>query len=275
VDSIVQGDCRDPANYPKDIALTITSPPYFVGKEYEKDYSFDDYMGLLEDMCRNTARNTIDGGKIAINIADIAAWAKFNEGRIEENIDVIRDIKNFFKKEDCHVLARYIWYKDDPWVNSNHVVYHDNWPATYVRALPNWEYITVFYKGDSPKREGVPPITDVISKEDWKKWVSAVWRINSVRSNDCHEAMFPEELARRLVLLYSLPGDVVFDPFMGSGTTAVVAYKNGRNYAGIEREEKYIDLIQKNLQAVENSLERLYVPPQRFQQERLDFKKSK
>ncbi len=270
MDNIVLGDARDSSSYPDQIHLTITSPPYYVGKDYEKDYTFDEYMGLLETVLHETASRTVAGGKIAINIADIAAWSKFSEdGRVEENIDVIRDIKNFLKKDDCHVLARYIWHKDDPWVNSQHVGYHDKIPATYVRALPNWEYIFVFYKGDSPKREDVPRITDVLSKEDWKRWVSAVWKFNSVRANDFHDAMFPEELVRRLVLLYSLPDDVVFDPFMGSGTTAAVAYRNGRNYAGIERDKGYYELIQKNLQAVENCLERQYVSPPRFEQNRL------
>lgn len=267
MDSIVLGDSREPSNYPEQVHLTITSPPYYVGKDYEKDYSFDEYMSLLKTVCHETATRTVEGGKIAINIADIAAWSKFNDdGRVEEYVDVLRDIKNFLKEDDCHVLARYIWHKDDPWVNSQHVGYHDKIPATYVRALPNWEYIWVFYKGANPKREDMPSVTDVLSKEDWKRWVSAVWKFNSVHANDYHQAMFPEELVRRLVLLYSIPGDVVFDPFMGSGTTAVVAYKNGREYAGIERDKEYYDLIQKNLQAVENSLERLYVPPPRFEQ---------
>ena len=171
-------------------------------------------------------------------------------------------------KDDCHLMARYIWHKDDPWANSQHVGYHDKIPATYVRALPNWEYIWVFYKG-TPKREDAPSVTQLISKEEWKKWVSAVWYIKSVQANDFHEAMFPEELVRRLVLLYSLPEDVVFDPFMGSGTTAVVAHKNGRSYAGIEREKEYHELSRKSLEAVENCLERQYVPPARFKQNKV------
>jgi len=268
VDSIVLGDSREPSNYPDKIHLTITSPPYYVGKDYEKDYSFDDYRAMLKEVFHNVAKNTVEGGKIAINIADIAAFSKVS-GRVEENDQVLPEITRNLKEDNCHLLARYIWHKDDPWANSQHVCYHDKIPATYVRALPNWEYIWVYYKGDSPKREDVPIVTDVISKEEWKKWVSAVWFIKSVQANDIHEAMFPEELVRRLVLLYSVADDVVFDPFMGSGTTAVVAHKNGRNYAGIERDQEYYELIRKNLQAVENSLERHYIPPPRFEQTKI------
>ncbi len=266
---IVLGDSRDAINYPDTIHLTITSPPYYVGKKYEKDYeSFDDYRKMLQQVFHNVAVNTVPGGKIAINIADIAAFSKVSS-RVEENDQVLPEITRNLKEDDCHLLARYIWHKDDPWANSQHVGYHDNIPATYVRALPNWEYIWVYYKGDSPKREGIPPVTDMFSKEDWKKWVSAVWYISSVRANDFHEAMFPEELVRRLVLLYSLPDDVVFDPFMGSGVTAVVAHKNGRSYAGIEREKEYHDLIQKSLEMVEHSLERQFIAPPRFKQNRV------
>jgi site-specific DNA-methyltransferase (adenine-specific) len=271
MNSIVLGDARDLSNYPDTkYHLTITSPPYFVGKEYEEDYTFDDYREMLQTVFHNTAERTVEGGKIAINIADIAAFSKVS-GRVEENTQVSREIVANLAEDDCHLLARYIWHKDDPWQNSQHVGYSDKIPATYVRALPNWEYIWVFYKG-TPKREDVPSIIDVISKEDWKRWVSAVWKIKSVHSNDFHEAMFPEELVRRLVKFYSIPGDVVFDPFMGSGTTAVVAYKNGRNYAGIERDEEYHELSVKNLELVENCLERQYVPyvpPARFKQNRV------
>ena len=93
--------------------------------------------------------------------------------------------------------------------------------------------------------------------------------MRSVQANDDHAAKFPEELVRRLVLLYSIPGDTVFDPFMGSGTTAVVAYKNGRNYAGIERDPEYHDLIKKNLEGVENCLERQFIAGPRFEQNKI------
>ena len=270
--NITLGDSRDPSSYPKEkFHLTITSPPYFVGKEYEKDYSFDDYRSLLKDVFRETAKRTVDGGKIAINIADIAAFSKVT-GRVEETDQVLPEITRNLKEDDCHLLARYIWHKDDPWVNSQHVCYHDKIPSTYVRALPNWEYIWVYYKGDSPKREGVSPIDESISKERWKRWVSAVWKIDSVRANNDHAAKFPEELARRLILLYSVVGDTIFDPFMGSGTTAVAAYRNDREYAGIERDFKYHALCIENIDIAlsQPSIKfKPYVPPEKFKQDKL------
>jgi DNA modification methylase len=280
---IVLGDSREYSNYPKrKFHLTVTSPPYFVGKQYEKDYSFDDYRGMLEKVFHNVAQKTVDGGKIAINIADIAAFSK-QSGRVEENIQVSRELVENLKKDDCHLLSRIVWHKDDPWQNSQHVGYHDGIPATYMRVLPNWEYIWVFYKGESPKRpdlqilnegtddERVYSVTDSISKEDWKKWVSAVWYIRSVHSNKDHAAKFPEEFARRLMLMYSVEGDTVFDPFMGSGTTAVAAYNIGRKFAGIERDPKYHDLTMENITKATdtNAIETSYVPPQRYKQNKI------
>lgn len=266
---IILGDARDPQNYPNsEFHLTITSPPYFVGKKYEEDYTFNEYRALLRDVVSATAEKTVPGGKIAINICDIAAFSKVS-GRVEENIQISRELVDWLGYDDCHLLSRIVWIKDPPWINSQHVSYNDKIPATYVRVLPTWEYIWVFYKGDTPKREGLPPITQMVSKEDWKRWVTGVWDIPSVHANREHEAMFPEELVRRLVLLYSVPGDTVFDPFMGSGTTAVVAYKNNRDYAGIERDEEYHALSLKGLEKVENCLERQFIPPVSFKQNKV------
>lgn len=280
---IVLGDARDIKSYPDEpFHLTVTSPPYFVGKKYEEDYSYEDYLDLLQKVFTNVAKRTVEGGKIAINIADIAAFSKVT-GRVEEGIEVSRFLADWMREQDCHLMSRFIWHKDDPWVNSQHVCYHDGIPATYVRALPNWEYIWIYYKGASPKRpdletlhvgsedERTYSVTDALSKQDWKKWVSAVWYMRSVQSNNDHEAKFPEEFARRLILLYSIRGDTVFDPFMGSGTTAVAAHNVGRNFAGIERDKTYHDLALANIeQAVHsNTIEEAYVAPERFKQNKI------
>jgi site-specific DNA-methyltransferase (adenine-specific) len=283
VDNIVLGDSRDLDNYPDGpYHLTITSPPYFVGKKYEKDYSYEEYIDLLKDVFTNVAAKTIEGGKIAINIADIAAFSKVT-GEVEEGIEVSRIIADHMKEQDCRLMSRIIWHKDDPWQNSQHVGYHDGIPATYTRVLPNWEYIWVFYKGKSPKRpdlsilnegteyERVFSVTDSIHKEDWKKWVSAVWSVRSVSSNRDHPAKFPEDFARRLVLLYSVDEDIVFDPFLGSGTTAVAAYNVRRKFAGIERDPDYHKLAVDNIKKVinANTIEAAYSPPTRYKPNKL------
>ena len=82
-----------------------------------------------------------------------------------------------------------------------------------------------------------------LASNEWKEWGSrGIWFIDSVRRNDDHEAKFPLELAQRVVKLFSDKGDVVLDPFMGSGTTAIAALSTGRNFIGLEKESKYVEL---------------------------------
>ncbi len=82
-----------------------------------------------------------------------------------------------------------------------------------------------------------------LTSEEWAAWGSrAVWQIPSVRANDNHEAKFPLELPRRVIKLLTFPGDTVLDCFMGSGTTAVAAIREGRNYIGIEKQSEYVSL---------------------------------
>lgn len=87
-----------------------------------------------------------------------------------------------------------------------------------------------------------------MSKEEWTDWGSrAVWNIRSVQRNDDHEAKFPLELPRRVIKLLSDEGDIVLDCFMGSGTSAIAALSEKRHYIGIDKEQKYVQLAEKNI----------------------------
>lgn len=132
---------------------------------------------------------------------------------------------------------RRIWVKDAAWANSN-------WTTNSYRAVDEFEYIYIFWK---------PGVTKVdrkrLSKAEWVEWGSrAVWNIRSVQRNDDHEAKFPLELPRRIIKLFSDPGETVLDCFMGSGTSAIAALAEGRHYIGIDKEEKYVQLAKKNVE---------------------------
>ena len=89
---------------------------------------------------------------------------------------------------------------------------------------------------------------DQLSRREWAEWGSrGVWRIPSVRANDDHEAKFPEALARRVVRLLTDPGDLVLDCFVGSGTTAVAALKEGRHFIGIDVTPRYAALARRRV----------------------------
>ena len=93
-----------------------------------------------------------------------------------------------------------------------------------------------------------------LTPAEWKEWgLRQVWTIPSVRANDIHQAMFPMELAYRVIRLYTDEGDTVLDPFLGSGTTALAALEANRNYIGIELMEQYAQLARKRVREVMNA----------------------
>jgi site-specific DNA-methyltransferase (adenine-specific) len=132
-----------------------------------------------------------------------------------------------------YLYDRRIWHKDPCWANSQ-------WHSNSYRAVDEYEYLYVFYS---------PGIVKVnrkrIEANEWAEWGSrAVWHIRSVRCNNRHECEFPEMLAERVIRLFSDAGDVVMDPFVGSGTTTAMARKLGRKYIGIDRLARYTALAE-------------------------------
>ena len=126
---------------------------------------------------------------------------------------------------------RRIWKKDAAWENSQ-------WHSSSYRSVDEFEYLYFFWK---------PGETQIsrnrLSKREWVEWGSrAVWEVRSVRRNDVHSAMFPEQLATRVIRLLTDPEETVLDPFLGSGTTALSAIDCGRRFIGVEKESEYFDL---------------------------------
>lgn len=133
-----------------------------------------------------------------------------------------------------YLYDRRIWHKDPCWANSQ-------WHSNSYRAVDEFEHLLVFWQ------PGVVTYDrDRLSPTEWAEWGSrAVWRIASVRRNDRHEAEFPEELARRVIRLWSSQNGTVLDPFVGSGTTTAVAATEGRRWIGIDLENVSAELARK------------------------------
>ena len=134
-----------------------------------------------------------------------------------------------------YLYDRRVWAKDPAWENGR-------WHSSSYRSVDEFEYLYVFWK---------PGITTVdrqrLSPDEWQAWGSrGVWHIPSVRANDDHPAKFPSELARRVVRLFSAPGEAVLDCFVGSGTTPVAAIREGRQYLGIDLLPEYVALAKHN-----------------------------
>lgn len=273
------------------IALSVWSPPYYVGKEYEQDLSFEDWKELLWEVIRLHVPIVKPGGFLVINIADVLCFKDENMPKImAENVSrrkIALTRENVVKVQKRHpdwnryklaehfgcseqtidrrlngnnvrggkyqtqtrvslvgglietaamnaglyLYDRRIWVKDATWENSR-------WHTISYRSVDESEYLYVFWK---------PGITKVdrsrLTKQEWVNWGSrGVWEIPSVRSNADHDSKFPAELPRRVIKLLTEPDEIVLDCFMGSGTTALAALSEGRQYIGIDKEKKSVEI---------------------------------
>ncbi len=144
------------------------------------------------------------------------------------------EIEKWASDAGFYMYDRRVWVKDPCWQNSE-------WHTTSYRSVDEFEYLYFLWK----------PGTTTIDRErltprEWAEWGSrGAWFIPSVRANDDHEAKFPLQLARRVIRLLTNPGELVLDCFLGSGTTAVAALLEGREFIGIELLRGYADLARK------------------------------
>jgi site-specific DNA-methyltransferase (adenine-specific) len=304
---IYLGDARKllPQIEPNSIALSVWSPPYFVGKEYESHLSFQDWQDLLKTVISLHFPVIKPGGFLVINIADILVFKDPSMPRIQAEAvnrkrspitrdDVLKamaDHPDYNRYQLAKLLGcseqtidrrlhgnnirggkyesqtrvkivgglveewalcagfypydRRVWVKDAAWENSR-------WASLSYRSVDEFEYLYFFWK---------PGITKFdrkrLSADEWKNWGSrGVWYIPSVRANDDHEAKFPVELPARVIRLLTDPGDIVLDCFMGSGTTAVAAIREHRQYIGIEILEKYVNLARQRVSTENLTMER-------------------
>ena len=137
-------------------------------------------------------------------------------------------IEEWAREANLYLYDQRVWHKDPCWANSR-------WHSNSYRAVDEFEHVYVFWKPGTVEYD-----RDRLTDAEWSEWGSrGVWRIRSVRRNDRHEAEFPEELARRVIKLFSPQDGLVLDPFVGSGTTTAVAKYMGRNWLGIELDEGY------------------------------------
>lgn len=143
------------------------------------------------------------------------------------------EIERWATEASFYLYDRRVWIKDPAWQNCE-------WHTTSYRSVDEFEYLYFFWK---------PGITTVdrrrLSSKEWAEWGSrGVWFIPSVRANNDHEAKFPVELPRRIIKLLTDRGDIVLDCFMGSGTTAVAAIREGRQFLGIDIKKEYVEMAQ-------------------------------
>lgn len=224
------------------VHLMITSPPYNVSKDYDENLSLNEYLGLLERVLKETKRVLVDGGRVCINIANI--------GR-KPYIPLTMYVNQIMLNLGFLMRGEIIWDKSAS--SGVSMAWGSYKSASNPVLRDTHEYILVFSKGDF-KREKKGKI-DSISKENFIQWSKSIWHFNAVSAKKIgHPAPFPVELPRRLIEFYSFENDIILDPFMGSGTSALAALELKRNFVGYETKKEYINLANKRINELNNTL---------------------
>ena len=249
LNTIIEGSCENMKDIPNNsLHLMITSPTYNVSKEYDNDLSLNEYLDLLKNCFTEIYRVLVNGGRACINIANI--------GR-KPYIPLSDYVSKIMIEIGFNMRGEIIWNK------SAGAGISTAWGSFQSASNPILrdvhEYILIFSKGNYKRERDKNEKEfrhDNISKEEFIEWTKSVWTMNPERAKRIgHPAPFPEELPNRLIKLFSFTNDIVIDPFMGSGTTAIAAIKNNRNFVGYEINEEYINLANNR---IENLKEKLY-----------------
>jgi site-specific DNA-methyltransferase (adenine-specific) len=213
------------------VSLTVTSPPYNVGKLSDSDLSDDDYWKLIEQCFKEVYRVTESGGRLVINVANLGRkpYIPFSNMFTQIMLDLgflMRGEIIWQKSKGAN--ANFAW---GSWLSASNPVIRDI-----------HEYCLVFSKDGMSK--GVKGVS-TLEKEEFMDSTLSIWNINPARAKKIgHPAPFPIELAERFINLYSYEKDLVLDPFIGSGTTAIAAQKLNRHYVGYEINDEYCELAE-------------------------------
>jgi DNA modification methylase len=219
------------------VHLMVTSPPYNVGKVYDKNLSLEDYRKLLKNVWNEVYRVLVPGGRAAINIANL--------GR-KPYLPIHADIINDMQKVGFLMRGEIIWNKASSgspstawgsWLSANNPTLRDI-----------HEYILVFSKGSFSRKNNYKR-KSTIKKEEFLEFTKSVWTFSAVSARKIgHPAPFPLELPYRLIQLYTFENEIVLDPFMGSGQTAIASLKTKRSYIGYDTVQEYVRHANKRIQ---------------------------
>lgn len=243
---LVTGDCRQMSYTDNEsVDLIVTSPPYWQLKDYGNpnqigfNQSYEEYIDSLNLVWMECFRVLRSVCRLCINIGDQFARAAYY-GRYKV-VSIHSEIIRFCETIGFDYMGSIIWQKPTTMHTSGGGKVMGSYP--YPRGgivKVDYEYILLFKKPGTCK---TPPLdikdSSKLSDEEWNTFFSSHWNFLGDRQNK-HIAVFPEELPNRLIRMFSFYGDTVLDPFMGSGTTALAAIRNGRNVVGYELNHDFL-----------------------------------
>jgi site-specific DNA-methyltransferase (adenine-specific) len=257
---IVIGDSRKLNKIPdKSVQLIITSPPYWQLKDYGTEDqigfndSYEEYINNLNLVWKECYRVLSDGCRMCINIGDQFARSVYY-GRYKV-IPIRTEIIRFCESLGMDYMGAIIWQKTTTMNTSGGGAIMGSYPYPRNGILKmDYEFILLFKKlGNAPKPTPEQKKASEMTKEEWNEYFSSHWNFVGARQNG-HIAVFPEELPKRLIKMFSFVGETVFDPFLGSGTTSLAAKNLDRNSVGYEINKEFTPIIKDKLGGEQLSL---------------------
>lgn len=234
------------------VHLVITSPPYWQLKDYGSDGqigfndSYENYINNLNLVWKECYRVLYNGCRLCVNIGDQFARSVYY-GRYKV-IPIREEIVKFCENIGFDYMGAIIWQKVTTSNTTGGGVQMGSYPYPRNGILKlDYEFILIFKKlGDAPSPTKEQKELSKMTPEEWNTYFAGHWNFSGTRQNN-HIAMFPEELPKRLIKMFSFSGDTVLDPFTGSGTTNLAAKNLGRNSIGYEINPEFMQIISQKL----------------------------
>lgn len=230
------------------VHFTVTSPPY-VTTEFKRGQEFD-YDGFIETfggVCHEIFRVMIPGGRFALNVADIISKYRYKTEKTISRLPLGSDCLQAAQNAGFRLLERFVWDKG----------YTRNFGGPLLGSYPYpgslfnnnyFEYIWVLRKPGARKTTAAIREKSRVTLDEWRQWCTQWWRVESQSEKfKSHPAIFPVEIPYRLMRMYSLDGDTVLDPYMGTGATMIAAARCGRSSIGFEIDEQCERLIEERI----------------------------
>lgn len=244
----------------KSVQLIITSPPYWQLKDYGSNNqigfnnSYEEYINNLNLVWMECERILSEGCRLCINIGDQFARSVYY-GRYKV-VPIRTEIIRFCEALKMDYMGAIIWQKATTMNTSGGGAIMGSFPYPRNGILKiDYEFILIFKKlGKAPKPTLEQKQNSAMTKEEWNQYFSSHWNFSGVKQSE-HIAMFPEELPKRLIKMFSFFGETIFDPFLGSGTTTLAAKNLGRNSIGYEINKEFESIIKEKLNINQLSLD--------------------
>jgi modification methylase len=218
------------------VHVMVTSPPYNVGKEYDENLTLPEYRSLIMRVMKEVFRVLVPGGRVCFNIANLG-----RKPYLPLDSFITEDVLSL----GFLMRGQIIW---DKAASSSGSTAWGSWCSAGNPTLRDiHEYILIFSK-DMYSRPGIDGRLSTITKEEFLEFTKSIWRFPAESAKKIgHPAPFPIELPRRCIELYTYSNEIVLDPFMGSGATAIAALTSGRRYVGYEIDKNYVCLSEKRI----------------------------